>query len=408
MALTTVPGAATTLPIVTTEGITTISYFATSTAGNVSAAQTLIVRLDKTAPVFTGAATGKKRVLSAFGWYTGTGDGHLHGSDAISGVFSSSPPTTLTANGANMSATGSAMDYAGNLASATVSGINIDQLAPTMTINRTPTSLTYRANGTPRTITVSGRVTDQTGLSGVDTSAGAGTWRVVGSVTGATAGGTFTVSRNGSYSFNVSRSVQVRQTWTFTVTTKDRAGNRGAPPRRCECARTPRSGEARERSVGRRTESRRRHRRSLPPSGAGGFAAWLARYEDGTPPRTGPPQSAEPKDLALHNVRAGARAIEWRRAPRRPAGLPRPAAAPAAPGRRRRSRRDDMRRTILATTLFALAALVLAPARGRAARQVEQVTAPAWRTSARSRLARTADGALHVAWAGPGTRRVDP
>jgi FtsP/CotA-like multicopper oxidase with cupredoxin domain len=221
--LTITPGAGATLPTITAQGVTTITYFATSTAGQMSAPQTLVVRLDKTPPVIAGTATGTKPV-SAFGWYSGPVTVSFAATDAVSGVFSSSPPTTLTANGANQVVTGSAMDMAGNLATARVSGINIDQLAPTLTINRTPATARYNP-GSNVSVRIYGTTADQAGLSGVDKTAGAGTWRVVGSAAGATGHGTFTVAANGSYSFWVTRSLGTRQTWTFTVTIKDRAGN---------------------------------------------------------------------------------------------------------------------------------------------------------------------------------------
>src|SRR5262249_52796168 len=54
--------------------------------------------------------------------------------DATSGLASGSPPapTTLSAEGANQSVSGTCTDNAGNSASATFSGINIDKTAPTL------------------------------------------------------------------------------------------------------------------------------------------------------------------------------------------------------------------------------------------------------------------------------------
>jgi hypothetical protein len=53
---TTVPGATATVPV-TTDGLTTVTYSATDSAGNTSAPRTLTVRLDKTAPTLTCRAT---------------------------------------------------------------------------------------------------------------------------------------------------------------------------------------------------------------------------------------------------------------------------------------------------------------------------------------------------------------
>jgi hypothetical protein len=62
-----------------------------------------------------------------------------------------------------------------------------------------------------------------------------------------------------------------------------------------------------------------------------------------------------------------------------------------------------MRRTILATTLLTLAALALAPAAWAGGPGTwSQVTASGLAVTRQVSLARTADGTLHVAWAGPG------
>lgn len=62
-----------------------------------------------------------------------------------------------------------------------------------------------------------------------------------------------------------------------------------------------------------------------------------------------------------------------------------------------------MRRTILATTLLALAALMLAPAAWAGGPGTwNQVTASGLAVTRQVSLARTTDGVLHVAWAGPG------
>lgn len=55
IAATVVLGSSATVPTITTEGTTTVSYFAEDVLGNVEATKTLVVKLDKTAP--TGTAT---------------------------------------------------------------------------------------------------------------------------------------------------------------------------------------------------------------------------------------------------------------------------------------------------------------------------------------------------------------
>ncbi|MFA4935872.1 MAG: PxKF domain-containing protein, partial [Candidatus Methanoperedens sp.] len=76
---------------------------------------------------------------NANGWYKSDVLVHFTASDAMSGVGSVTPDTTLSAEGVSQSVTGTAMDKAGNSNSATVSGINIDKTSPQITIN-TPAS----------------------------------------------------------------------------------------------------------------------------------------------------------------------------------------------------------------------------------------------------------------------------
>lgn len=60
-------------------------------------------------------------------------------SDGVSGMVSCVGTTTLSAEGAGQSATGTATDQAGNTAQASVTGIRIDRTAPVVAVpaNRT-------------------------------------------------------------------------------------------------------------------------------------------------------------------------------------------------------------------------------------------------------------------------------
>jgi hypothetical protein len=100
-------------------------------AGN-HGTDSVTVRLDKTPPAVSGAATTSP---NANGWYRGQVTVHFTCADPLSGVAVCPDDVTLTANGINQSVTRSATDKAGNSASATVSGINIDAEPPTITIN---------------------------------------------------------------------------------------------------------------------------------------------------------------------------------------------------------------------------------------------------------------------------------
>ncbi|HWI51041.1 MAG TPA: hypothetical protein VNT01_02725, partial [Symbiobacteriaceae bacterium] len=111
------------------EGAHAITYWSVDAAGNAEAAHTASVQIDKTAPTITGSAD---RAANGAGWYNADVTVTFTCADALSGVASCSPSQSL-GEGANQSATGNAADNAGNTASATVSGINVDKTAPTIT-----------------------------------------------------------------------------------------------------------------------------------------------------------------------------------------------------------------------------------------------------------------------------------
>lgn len=102
---------------------------AKDTAGN-AGATSVTVRLDKTEPTITGAVTSGKQ--GADGWYTGPVTVTFSCGDQLSGVANCPDPVVLSSNGAN-TARGTVTDRAGNTATATVGGINIDQEKPTLT-----------------------------------------------------------------------------------------------------------------------------------------------------------------------------------------------------------------------------------------------------------------------------------
>ena len=91
---------------------------------------TVVVRLDQTAPTITGAPTtapGKS------GWHTGPVRVHFTCSDALSGVKVCPDDVILTRNGADQSVTRTAVDAAGETSTATVGNIDIDREPPTIT-----------------------------------------------------------------------------------------------------------------------------------------------------------------------------------------------------------------------------------------------------------------------------------
>src|SRR5436305_1674485 len=98
-----------------TAGVTSTST-ATDRLGNTGTGS-VTVKLDKTAPTITGS---RSPAANANGWNNTDVTVSFSCSDALAGINACASPQTLTGNGANQSATGSATDNADNTASATV------------------------------------------------------------------------------------------------------------------------------------------------------------------------------------------------------------------------------------------------------------------------------------------------
>ncbi|WP_141775706.1 PxKF domain-containing protein [Phycicoccus sp. SLBN-51] len=103
---------------------------AKDTAGN-TGTDSVTVKLDKTKPTIGGSVvTG---TLGKNGWYVSPVKVHFTCSDALSGLASCQDDVTLSNNGANQSANGSAKDVADNVGTTSATGINIDNENPTIT-----------------------------------------------------------------------------------------------------------------------------------------------------------------------------------------------------------------------------------------------------------------------------------
>src|SRR4051794_13070815 len=114
---------------VTTDGTVTKTATVTDNVGNTGTSAPVTVKLDKTAPTITGSRTPP---ANANGWTNTDVTVTFAPSDATSGVKSSSAPTPLSTSAPTQSVTGTVTDNADNTASTTVSGINIDKVAPTL------------------------------------------------------------------------------------------------------------------------------------------------------------------------------------------------------------------------------------------------------------------------------------
>lgn len=121
---------------VTSEGTTTVVFYARDQAGNNEAAQTVIVKLDKTAPVI-GDVT--RTAPNAYGWNNTDVLAQYTATDAGSGFVpgaSTSDSLTFSNEGAGQSQTIEVADLAGNTATKIVGDVNIDKTAPTIDATR--------------------------------------------------------------------------------------------------------------------------------------------------------------------------------------------------------------------------------------------------------------------------------
>ncbi len=120
---------------VTTEGANqVISGTATDRAGN-SATASVTLNIDKTAPTITAAASPQ---ANASGWNNSDVTVTFTCADSLSGIATCPPPNTAaTGDGANQVISGTAVDRAGNTASAGVT-LNIDKTPPSVTTSASP------------------------------------------------------------------------------------------------------------------------------------------------------------------------------------------------------------------------------------------------------------------------------
>jgi hypothetical protein len=156
---------------VTTEGANQ-SAAGTCTDGAGNSASTTFggIRIDKTAPTLT--FDSYLPAPNAFGWNNTDVVASYNASDALSGLVDPATGSFIfSAEGINQSHAFSVQDKAGNAASSTVSGVNIDKTAPTVTITSPAQGAVYAYL---QAVTASYSCADTAGgaQSGVNTCAG--------------------------------------------------------------------------------------------------------------------------------------------------------------------------------------------------------------------------------------------
>ncbi|WP_027481672.1 PxKF domain-containing protein [Deinococcus pimensis] len=105
---------------------TVVTRTVTDEAGN-TATRTLSALIDKTAPVITATRDLK---ANNDGWTNADVTVKFECSDALSGLAATCPSSQIFGEGANQTASASISDQAGNTATATLGGINVDKTAP--------------------------------------------------------------------------------------------------------------------------------------------------------------------------------------------------------------------------------------------------------------------------------------
>jgi hypothetical protein len=133
-------------------------------AGNSASASVSGIKIDRTAPVISGGPT---TTPNAAGWYSGDVLVAFNCTDNLSGVASCPSDKLVSGNGAAQHVTSApATDLAGNASEGkTVSGINIDGLAPQTIADNQCTKTNGWCTGSSATVVLT--AADQEGLSGV-------------------------------------------------------------------------------------------------------------------------------------------------------------------------------------------------------------------------------------------------
>ncbi|HEV2195635.1 MAG TPA: hypothetical protein VGR55_08635 [Candidatus Acidoferrum sp.] len=143
----TVSGGSATI-VVSNEGVTTLNFFATDSAGNIETAKNVAIRLDKTPPpINCGAADGVWHAADVTIPCSASdaGSGLANASDASFPLSTSVPAGTETANAAT--GTHSVCDVAGNCATAgPITGNMVDRKPPSIVISSPASGSSYLLN----------------------------------------------------------------------------------------------------------------------------------------------------------------------------------------------------------------------------------------------------------------------
>jgi hypothetical protein len=158
----------------TAEGIHTLTYYAADANGNIEAAKSMQVAIDKNTPTVIAKLSG---TAGTNGWYRSAVNATLLATDTASGVkeirYSLNGGALVTVNGASASVSlpvnqistlsYSAVDTAGNSSQAITQTASSDSEAPTLAVATSPISI--KSNGKLQSVKITGSASDA--LSGI-------------------------------------------------------------------------------------------------------------------------------------------------------------------------------------------------------------------------------------------------
>ncbi|MBY5164014.1 PxKF domain-containing protein [Salsipaludibacter albus] len=133
--------------VLTTDQVTTFTCTVTSAGGTSSTSVT--ISRDATAPTISATVDP---AANDDGWNNEAVTVTFACDDALSGIVSCTDPVVLATEGVDQSATGTAVDAAGNTAEVTVDDVDIDLTAPTITGTASPAPNANGWNNTPVTV----------------------------------------------------------------------------------------------------------------------------------------------------------------------------------------------------------------------------------------------------------------
>jgi hypothetical protein len=133
--------------LISGEGIHTLEYWSVDNASNEEIHQAAQIDIDLTPPTINYTLSP---LANSNGWNNTDVTVSFACNDNLSGLTAGSPPadTILTTEGTNQSVTGICFDLAGNSASLSVDGINIDKTAPTLSPTVSPNTVPLNGSAT--------------------------------------------------------------------------------------------------------------------------------------------------------------------------------------------------------------------------------------------------------------------